>query len=233
MTNSSPIWIYYDNIATLEPLIDSETKVGMIGDSYHINPPFIENFVYEDSSSELTIHFNEQPQNIFLYYRPENWQEVHRISMFIEILSNTIAYYSPDDNRITVNVPAQSFWETPLRVISQDGQFWYQIDTHAWLRYDPVIMTILNQEPKTHVINYFKKQFIEPTQPNAVVDFIKNGSTDVFSEPYGLPISSLMDGDLVTIIGEQNNQNGLTWFKLANNGWINSLYIKKLKKDSL
>ncbi len=229
MTNESPVWVYYEDIATQETIQAPLRLDGAIGSAYQITLPEIANYTYVDASGDLTSIFGTLPQSIHLYFRPSHWREVHRVTMYIGIQAEILAYDAPSDQaQPSANIASGSFWATPLRVIAASGQFWYQIGDHAWLRYDPTVMSLSDTAPTAENINYIQARTVANDQPNAVVNFLPNQATEVFSEPYGLPIGSVVDGDFVAIADEQQHDNGIVWYQLAHRGWINSLYITKL-----
>lgn len=227
MTNSAPIWIYYENIATHDTILPPKRIDGVPDEKYTISVPDIPDYTYSENSDDLSGAFSEFPQSHHLYYQPISWRTVHRVNMYIMLLTEVAAQSEPDDDaNISTILPAKSYWETPLRVISGNGQFWYQVGTHDWLRYDASLMTLSDDAPSGENVNYIED--IENSQPNALVNFLPGLSTEVFESPYGLPVGSVLDGNFVSIIKEQHDDNGLIWYKLAASGWINSIYIDKL-----
>ncbi|MBZ6013419.1 MucBP domain-containing protein [Leuconostoc gelidum subsp. gelidum] len=229
MTNQSPIWIYYENIATHEQLLPPERLDGLSKTTYTIDTPTIPNYVYVDNSGELSGIFGNFPQSLHLNYRPQSWRDAHRVNMYIALHVETLAHTDPDDYaNISTRLPPDSYWATPLRVISGNGQFWYQVGDHVWIRYDASLMSLSDTAPNVENINYIQDLNVENDQPNALVNFLPNMSTEIFATPYGLPIGSVLDGDLVAISKEERHENGLLWYKLANSGWINSIYVHKI-----
>lgn len=229
MTNESPVWIYYEDIATQETIQAPTRLDGEVGAPYQIVVPDITNYTYVDASGELASIYGNLPQSLHLYFRPSHWREAHRVTMYIAVQADILAYETPDDQATaSANIVAGSFWATPLRVIAANGQFWYQIGDHAWLRYDASLMSLSDTAPNAENINYIQERTVANDQPNAIVNFLPNQATEVFSEPYGLPVGSVADGDFVAIAAEQQHDNGIVWYQLAHRGWINSLYITKL-----
>lgn len=229
MTKEAPIWVYYENIATQETLKSPERVDGDFNTQYTIDTPDISEFTYVDNSGELTGVFGNAPQSLHLYYRPKTWRDVHRVTMYIALKSDVVAQAMPNDYaHNTSTLLSDSYWATPLRVISGNGQFWYQVGTHAWVRYDASLMTLSDTAPNVENIHYIQDLDMENDQPNAVVDFLPGQSTEIFESPYGFPTGSVADGDLIAIAKEQQHDNGLIWYKIANSGWINSMYINKL-----
>jgi len=229
MTNEAPVWVYYKNIATQETLLEPHRLDGNIGESYTINTPDLTNYKYVDNSGELSGVFGNMPQSLQIFYQPASWQAVHRVTMYIHMKNVVVSYAAPDDyNHVTANLTNDSYWATPLRVITGNGQFWYQIGDHNWVPYDITLMTLSDTAPNIENINYIKDAELENDQPNAIVNFLPEQSTEVFESPYGLPIGSVLDGDFVAITTEQHDKNHLVWYKLAHHGWINSIYIDKI-----
>ena len=229
MTNESPVWVYYEDIATQATLMSPTRLDGGVGEPYSVTIPEITNYTYVDASGDLNSIFGNLPQSLHLYFRPSNWRDAHRITMYIAVQADMLAYEAPDDQAaVSANIPVGSFWATPLRVITANGQFWYQIGDHAWLRYEAHLMVLSDTAPNAENIHYIQAHTVANDQPNAIVNFLPNQATEVFAEPYGLPIGSVADGDFVAIINEQHHDNGIIWYELAHHGWINSLYINKL-----
>ncbi|MEX0380361.1 MucBP domain-containing protein [Leuconostoc sp. MS02] len=229
MISESPIWVYYENIATHEPLLTPTRLDGLPNATYTIDTPNISKYVYVDNSGDLSGIFGNFPQSLHLYYRPQNWRDAHRVNMYIALQVATVAHTDPNDSAtVATTLPAESNWATPLRVISGNGQFWYQIGDHVWLRYDASLMSLSDTAPNVENINYIQDLGVENDQPNALVNFLPGKSTEIFATPYGLPIGSVLDGDFVAVSKEERHDNGLIWYKLANSGWINSIYIHKI-----
>lgn len=229
MTTEAPVWVYYENIATKEQLQTPVRLDGHIGAQYLIETPDIADFTYVDNSGNLTGVFGNLPQALHIYYRPATWRAVHRVMMYIKVNFDVIAFSEPEDNaEPAATLTTGTYWATSLRAISANGQFWYQIGDHAWLPYNDSQMILSDTAPTAENINYINDQAIENNQPNALVNFLPGQSTEVFSEPYGIPVGSVLDGDFVAIAKEEHHDNGIVWYKLADLGWINSLYIDKL-----
>ncbi|GMA69362.1 hypothetical protein GCM10025879_06080 [Leuconostoc litchii] len=231
MANISPVWVYYKSIATNDDLCEPKRIDGKTGTSYDINPTSINDYQYIDSSEELSGRFESKPKTIKLYYRPQTWQAVHRINMYIETLTDVHIFQTPDEH-LSENVGylnSNTFWATHVRAITGNGQFWYQVGYKHWIRYDATQIKLSDVAPEIENINYFDDaEKNKSTQPNAVVNFLPDQFLEVYAEPYGLPIGSTSDGDFVTIIKEIHDDNEIVWYRLANKGWINSIYIDKL-----
>jgi hypothetical protein len=61
---------------------------------------------------------------------------------------------------------------------------------------------------------------------NAIVDFVPNQNTAIFSEPFGFVVGEIKDGTKVKITNRIDGP--VTWFLLDNIGWITHNYIKSL-----
>lgn len=230
MANTSPVWVYYKNIATGDELHEPTRLDGEAGAPYEIAILDIANYQYIDTSGSLTGLFGSLPQSLELYYRPQEWQAVHRINMFIETVTSVQVFLEPDNlSNVTTNLNPNTFWATQLRAISGNGQFWYQIGDYHWIRYDATQMELSDTAPEVENINYFNDaEKSKSNQPNAVVNFLPDRSIEVYAEPYGLPIGSVSDSDFVAITEEIHDDNNIVWYKIATKGWINSIYINKL-----
>ncbi|MGO3498464.1 MucBP domain-containing protein [Leuconostoc falkenbergense] len=230
MANTAPVWVYDKDIATGELLQEPRRLDGESGTDYHVSPAAIKQYEYVDNSGQLTGVFGNLPQTSVLYYRPNDWRAVHRIDMFVETLTKLPVYPTPSDlSPIITTISPKEFWHTHLRVITSNGQFWYQIGDHHWLRYDSSQMALSDNAPDQANVNYFNNpEKVESDQPNAIVNFLPGQSTEVFESPYGLPVGSVLDGDFVAISDELHDANGVVWLKLATKGWINGVYIDRL-----
>lgn len=86
MTNDSPVWVYYEDIATQATLMSPTRLDGGVGEPYSVTIPEITNYTYVDASGDLNSIFGNLPQSLHLYFRPSNWRDAHRITMYLSLI---------------------------------------------------------------------------------------------------------------------------------------------------
>jgi hypothetical protein len=225
---SAPVWVYYEDIATHEELLAPTRLDGELAAPYTATPAAISDYTFVSGNGRLNGIFGQRPQQLKLYYRPNRWAEAQQVQLFIQAQQDVPVFVEANQTTAPIDMlSAGSYWEADLRIVTTGGQFWYRIGANQWVLYQPGSVALFDQAPYAQNVGYIASQQPHANQPNALIDFLPNQATDVYAEPYGFAVGSVIDGDFVSVV-DTFEDDGVVWYQLADLGWINAVYVNKL-----
>ncbi|HEY4399574.1 MAG TPA: MucBP domain-containing protein [Lactobacillaceae bacterium] len=225
---AAPVWVYFEDIATHEALAEPQRLDGALGADYSVAPVAVSDYTFVNGNGRLAGIFGQQVQNLHLYYRPNHWAQAQQVQLYLQALKDTPVYVAAQNDAGVVDVlAAGSFWEADLRVVTTGGQFWYRIGVDQWVLYAPNELALFDDAQDVQNAGFIASQQPQANQPNALIDFLPGQTTEVYAEPYGLPVGSVLDGDFVSVV-ETLVDKGVVWYRLADLGWLNAVYVQKL-----
>ncbi|MBB1062606.1 MucBP domain-containing protein [Limosilactobacillus fastidiosus] len=230
----NPIWVYYTNIDTGENLIVPQLLRGFMGEEYSVEKKQFDSYRFLKSEGDLTGTFDNKPHSVHLYYRNENWGEVEAIEMYLHLDAVTPVYDMPNGMQVGTPFPEDVVLKAFHRVATKSGEFWYEIGSDQWLKYDH--MTTVDNPFKTEDKAFQSKlvdnmSVIPIKKTKATIDYLPNRSVDVFERPYGDKVDELKDGQEIIITGKMSDNGEITWYKVGNGKFITSNYVKLEDQD--
>lgn len=230
----NPIWVYYTNIDTGENLMVPQLLRGFMGDHYSVEKKQFDGYQFLKNEGELQGQFDSHPHSIHLYYRNQNWGEVEAIEMFLHLDDVTRVYDRPNGMQVGTPFPADIILKAFQRVATKTGEFWYEIGSDQWIKYDK--MTIVDNPFKAEDEEFQSKladnmSVIPMKKTKAVIDYLANKSIDVYNRPYGDKVGELADGKEITISGKMSDNGEITWYEIGDKQFITGNYVKLVDQD--
>ncbi|WP_429971341.1 MucBP domain-containing protein [Fructilactobacillus sp. Tb1] len=131
-----PIMIYcfdYDNNQLLQvPTFLS----GVLGTTYHVDLPTIKGYLPHLAIGELSGQYGNDPQNIVLYYRREDWKTVQPVNYLISIKTPATVYKHPTEQEsYPFTLPIGSVWKI-FKEVRTNNQVWLSLGGAEWIKQD-------------------------------------------------------------------------------------------------
>ncbi|MEY8442448.1 MucBP domain-containing protein [Lactobacillaceae bacterium 24-114] len=230
----NPIWVYYTNIDTGENLIVPQLLRGFVGQDYQVEQKDFDGYQFVESKGELSGTFDMNPHSVHLYYRNQDWGEVEAIEMYLHLDAPTPVYNEPNGMQVGLPYPTDLILKAFHRVATNTGEFWYEIGSDQWIKYDKMsVVSNPFDEKEEHLKSKLAENMsVLPTKDlHAVIDYLPGQVIDVFDEPYGQKVGELKDGEHITILDKLSDNGEVTWFRIGEKQFITGNYVKLEDED--
>lgn len=230
----NPIWVFYTDIDTSENLIVPQLMQGFMGQEYAVDQKQFDGYRFVKSDGDLQGTFDSQQHNVHLYYRKDNWGEVQDIEMYLRLDANTTVFDAPNGMPVGAPIPEGITIKAFHRVATKSGEFWYEIGSDQWIKYDhmEVVENPFKAEDQEFQSKLAQNMSVIPMKPvKATIDYLPHRSIDVYDAPYGEKVNELPNGQIITIYGKMSDNGEITWYKVGDNQFITSNYVKLEEQD--
>lgn len=227
--NGVPVWVYVEDIDTHEELAAPIILAGALGENYAVSMPHLPAFKLVESVGPMTGQFSDSTQTVRLFMRRSDWAEAQAINLFLQVKAQTPIYDETDGDETGQHLQPDTVAKTTYRVATMQGKFWYQIGDRQWILYDRHNVD-LRETSRTD--EQLAAELATPTWATttvhkpAVIDFVPDQYTAVYSSPYGRIIGEIRDGAQVEVTEIVDDPSGVDWYQLTDIGWVTSLYVK-------
>lgn len=220
-----PIWAYYINIDDQSNILAPQLLKGLYGQHYDVEKTTFDKFRFIESEGQLTGTFGDTPGIVKLYYRQANWAEMESVDMYLLLKENTTIYDGIEGLKTASSLPEGMTIRAFKRVATTDGEFWYEISPDQWVLYKD--MEITDNPYENIELSATGEQLIfEPVgEVTAEIDYIPGKKIQAYNKPYGKITNELEDGTEIVVVA-RSSDNGVTWYKIQGNEFINGSYVK-------
>ncbi|QBO36649.1 hypothetical protein EQG49_09285 [Periweissella cryptocerci] len=227
--NGVPVWVYVEDIDTHEELTGPTILSGMLGENYQVQMPHLPAYKLIQNDGDLNGQFTNATQSVRLFMRRADWAETQVINSFVQVKEPTPLFDETDGEPTGEYLQPDTVAKTTFRVATTQGKFWYNVGERRWVEYDRHNVD-LRETSRTDA--QIAAELVSPSwettqvQQNAVIDFVPDQYTAVYSSPYGRIIGEIRDGAQVQISEIIDDPSGVDWYQLTDIGWVTSLYVK-------
>ncbi|MEN3245113.1 MucBP domain-containing protein [Fructilactobacillus sanfranciscensis] len=141
-----PVMVYcfdYDNNTLLKV---PEFMTGEINEHYQVKIPAILGYQLHISIGDLDGIFNNEPQNVILYYRHDNWKLVQPVNYLVKIKLPAVVYsHALEKSNYDFKLPVGSVWKV-FKEVHTNEQTWLSLGGAEWIKQEYV--TKINDETK-------------------------------------------------------------------------------------
>jgi hypothetical protein len=221
-----PVWAYYINIDDQSNIVAPQLLKGLYGQHYVVDKTELDNFRFIKAEGDLTGTFEDQPGSVQLFYRKANWAEMEDVDMYLHLKDNTVIYDGIEGLKTPSSLPEGMTIRAFKRVATTNGEFWYEISPDQWVLYKDMEIT---KNPFEHIElspSGQQLKFDPVGEVPAQIDYIPGKKIQVYEKPYGKITNELEDGTEVTVIATSTGDDGVTWYKIKGDEFINGTYVK-------
>ncbi|WP_367342450.1 MucBP domain-containing protein [Limosilactobacillus sp.] len=225
----TPIWVYFIDLDTGENLQIPKLLRGFLDSEYQVQPPKINKYRYMKAEGELSGHFDMQQHTIKLYYRHKDWGEVQTIGLFLRIKNPVQPFDEVDGIPVGQPIPAGIIIKSFKRVATYTREFWYEIGSDQWVQFKDRDMELVDQPfPKNNDDGKPKTAQLAESDLNrtGLVDYVRGIELPVYANPYGEVLDHVSNGTKLQLISELDDENGVKWYHMQGQGYVNAAYVK-------
>lgn len=225
----NPIWVYYIDIDSGANLVVPQLLRGRLGQAYQVAKKEFPHYRYVKTEGQTTGTFDMNQRNVRLFYRKKKWGEVQAIEMFLKLDAKTVIYDTVNGMPVGQPLPPDIIIKAFHRVATKNGEFWYEIGSNQWIKYDQMHVVDDPFTGKNEKIDsrLAKRLTVLPLHDvPASVDYIPGKAVDIYDQPYGNAIDKIEDGKEITLTGKLNDNNEITWYQIGPNRYISGNYVK-------
>lgn len=227
-----PVWVYAKDIDTKSTIVRTRLIEGHVGETFNIEPQEIEGYRFVSAAGVTAGVFTEEDMHtITFYYRHAEVAETEALTdKYLHIFSEVQPVVSIDDQTVT----GQKLWpgtvvKAAQRMASRTGEFWYQLADSRWVKYDMKTMKLADNDGHNErpAADWQRPNNWQPVAYNAtgVIDYIPGAEVAVYAQPYGREIGRVAHGTAVEVTEMVIDSAQVTWYHVAQQGWISSIYV--------
>lgn len=220
-----PVIAYLVDYDTGRLLMPPAMKRGRLGDTFHFIPPTLPNYRIFQAQGEPNGSYTTTAQRLVYYYRRQAWQTVQRVHQYVTLLSDHFVYDDPAGKVYGYQFPAKSLWRIFSMITLENGEIWYNLGGAQWL-------DARDTQRHAHWSRQLKlppkiSQWITTAvNLSGIVDYVPHDQVTIFREPYGEIAGQLKDGEPLAILKRLNDDQGLTWYQVGPQAYINGRYVR-------
>lgn len=225
----NPIWVYYTDIDSGANLAVPQLIRGRVGEEYHITKKDFPKYNFIKAAGDLTGTFDMGQHSVKLYYRNKNWSSVQPTETYLKINQATVALDNVDGMPVGNPIPEGIIIKGFEKVVTEDGTVWYEIGSDRWVKFEgmEVVNDPFNPQSEKLESRLAERLTVLPMHNvHGVVDYIPGKAIDVYDAPYGKKVTSLPNGQEVTITGQLNDNGEITWYQIGDQEYITGNYIQ-------
>jgi len=224
-----PVWAYAYDIDQRQ-LIGLPTMTrGPLGTAYEVTAPTVAGFKLLRSVGDLTGEYTTTSKTVLFFYRNQSWRQTDLSTGFVQI--RTVTRVFPYPGATTTNYPTSlqpgSVYKTYMRVQLNDDTTWVTIGDNQWIPESQVQLTNGNQLIPKLPLGY-RTRNKHQVQQTGRVSFVPGKKVHTYLEPYGRYLTTVTDGERVTLTERLVDDNRVVWYRLQNRGYLPGRYLTDL-----
>lgn len=220
--SGKPVNVFFINYDTYSMVKMPEMVLGRFGDAFEINVPSLQGFNIITYSGAKEGYFNDQVQNLVIYYRRSDWNNVERVNYYVKLRKYTPVFNDTAGDIYNVFLPKDSTWKVFYRVKSHNC-VWLNIGPNQWIK-----------DLDYAEIHYpFAKQLVDSsswqitaTNYSAIVNN-NRVSVPVYNYPYGSCLKFLHANDVFKVTHQIVDNHQTTWLEINDLYFIVDKYVQK------
>lgn len=125
-------------------------------------------------------------------------------------------------------IPAGIIIKSFKRVATYTREFWYEIGSDQWVQFKDRDMELVDKPfPNNSTNDKPKTAQLAETDLNraGIVDYVKGIELPVYANPYGEILDHISNGTKINLISELDDENGVKWYHLQGQGYVNAAYV--------
>lgn len=229
-----PVWAYAYDIDQRQLIGLPAMTRGPLGTPYQVTAPTVAGFKLLRSVGDLTGEYTTSSKTVLFFYRNQNWRQTDLSTGFVQIRQQTRVFPYPGATMTNYLTTLQvgSVYKTYLRVQLNAGDTWYNIGDNQWIPETQVQLTNGDQLLPRLPLSY-RTRDQRQVQQTGIVSFVPGKAVHTYIEPYGRYLTTVADGEKVTLTERLVDDNRVVWYRLQNLGYLPGRYLTGLDPNEI